>query len=660
MSLELRLGQKLKWSGIGYQVLSLHGDAVTLINDRTGATKEMPLSRLEQERDEGEIKFSAPPIDLETAPLLFASNREALSAQVDRRRKYVDAVMLEGKRGCRRIIDQVINRVSRTTNDPHPPGVTTVYDWVRRYRDTRDIQQLVPAHAGKGNQASRISETVLTLFLQVMDSFYLQSNRPSAADAHRHLNGLIHLHNEKHPKQREKPLSYKTVVRLLRRYVDPYWGVVRREGAAAAKRQFRSTGEGIVSTYPMERIEIDHTILDVIVVDPVSGEVIGRPTFTWALDHYSRVILGFTLSFESPKTSLVLRCLEQVMQDKTPLLATRGVTPSRRWDMHGRPNFLVLDNGAEFHSRAFKEACSTLAISMQYCPPGQPWFKGRAERFVGTLNSGLIHLLPGTTRSNAKARGDYKSEAMAILPLKEVEKLVTRFIVEIYHERRHSTLGMTPRQAWEEGTAEFPPSVVHNPANLKLDLALRKECTLTNGRVQFETLRYASPLLTALEKQLGKHHRKVMVAVLESDISVAYVFDPIRKCVIEVPCRTNGVTAGMTMDEYKLLRKSRNRCKDEPDMAVVHSRVALARDMQQLNKRAEEKRDREKKGRKFAGRSPNPRPAPAPEPEVLGQLNRKKDQRLKEFAERTPPPQISTPANASHSPFDYDLDDDVI
>lgn len=659
MSLELRSGQRLKWGGIGYQVLDSRDDKVTLMSDRSGVTKQVSLSQLVIERDAGEIKFSAPPIDLETAPLLFATNREAIGAQIERRRQYVEALMLEGVRGSRRRIGQVVYRLARERNDPAPPSVTTAHKWLREYRTgQQDLQRLVPKHAGKGNRTPRVTETVLAFFHEVVDTFYLQRNQPSAAYAHERLTDKIHLHNEKHPKDRQKTLSYKAFTRMLRRYVDPYWSVVRREGPAAARRKFRGTGDGIVSTYPMERIEVDHTILDVLVVNPVTGEVVGRPTLTWALDHYSRVILGFVLSFHSPKAILVNQCLELVMQDKTPKLAELGITASRRWDMHGRPNFLVLDNGAEFHSHTFQASCADLAISLQYCPPGQPWFKGRTERFVGTLNTGLVHLLPGTTRSNPKARGSYKSEALAILTLKEVETLITRFIVEIYHERRHSGLGMTPRQAWEEGIQEHPPSVVHNPETLKLALATHHVCTINTGRVQFKNLRYASPMLAALETQLGKNNREVTVLSPLRDISVAHVLDPIRKCYLEVPCVTHGVTPGMTLDEFILLGKVGK--DQDTDMNLIRTRDAFAHELQETHTRAEKKAARERKDKKSTGRASGLPRKPNQSSEMIGPLNRKEVERLRDYAERTPPPQISSPANANRSPFDYDLNDDVI
>lgn len=47
-------------------------------------------------------------------------------------------------------------------------------------------------------------------------------------------------------------------------------------------------------------VQIDHTLVDIIIVDPVERLPIGRPYVTFAIDVYSRCIAGFVLSLEAP------------------------------------------------------------------------------------------------------------------------------------------------------------------------------------------------------------------------------------------------------------------------------------------------------------------------------------------------------------------------
>jgi putative transposase len=293
-----------------------------------------------------------------------------------------------------------------------------------------------------------------------------------------------------------------------------------------------------------------------------------------------------------------------------------------------------------------------------------PWFKGRAERFVGTLNSQLVHQLPGTTRSNASDRGGYKSGELATMTLSEVRHVVVKYVTQIYHERVHATLGTSPREAWEEGIASHPPSVVVNPDTLKLSMALRENCAISGSRIQFENLRYSSPMLAALrnELKLSKGNASVRVDVLYSwrDISVAYVYDTIRKTYVDVPCVTRGVTPGMTLDEYLLLRKAGKRPHRAADYDLAEDRVALRNEIRAKQKHAARKLEREKAAKRKQKSDKALLPANAAKQDcadspLLSRLNKKEQQRVMAIGESSfdmPPPEKPT-----GNRFDYTVDD---
>lgn len=54
--------------------------------------------------------------------------------------------------------------------------------------------------------------------------------------------------------------------------------------------------------YPLDVVQIDHTLVDIIIVDQVERLPIGRPYLTIAIDVYSRCIAGFILSLEAPSS----------------------------------------------------------------------------------------------------------------------------------------------------------------------------------------------------------------------------------------------------------------------------------------------------------------------------------------------------------------------
>lgn len=59
----------------------------------------------------------------------------------------------------------------------------------------------------------------------------------------------------------------------------------------------------------LERVEVDHTPLDVIVINERTGLADGRPTLTLLLCRHSRMVLGFSIGFEPPSELSVMRAL---------------------------------------------------------------------------------------------------------------------------------------------------------------------------------------------------------------------------------------------------------------------------------------------------------------------------------------------------------------
>jgi putative transposase len=129
--------------------------------------------------------------------------------------------------------------------------------------------------------------------------------------------------------------------------------------------------------------QIDHTIVDIVVVDEQYRRPIGRPVLTIAIDVCTRMVAGFHIALEAPSSVSVGLCLLHAVYDKTAWLSERGIDLS--WPVAGLPGILHSDNGAEFHSRALTGACREYGIKIQYRPPATPRFGGHVERLkIGT------------------------------------------------------------------------------------------------------------------------------------------------------------------------------------------------------------------------------------------------------------------------------------
>ena len=125
---------------------------------------------------------------------------------------------------------------------------------------------------------------------------------------------------------------------------------VRAVGAAAVLRRRPGPGErraaegvrpGPRVTRPLERVELDHTVLDLIVVDEEDRLPIGRPTVTLALDVYSGLPAGVHVGFEAAGYGAAMRCLLHAILPKEDAQARYGA--KNPWPVYGLPETLVVD-----------------------------------------------------------------------------------------------------------------------------------------------------------------------------------------------------------------------------------------------------------------------------------------------------------------------------
>jgi putative transposase len=169
---------------------------------------------------------------------------------------------------------------------------------------------------------------------------------------------------------------------------------------------------------PLELVQIDHTLVDVIVVDDLHRKPIWRPWLSLVIDVATRNVLGFFLSLRAPSATAVALAISRAVLPKTTYLA--GLQVDAEWPACGIPKSLHLDNAKEFRGRALRRGCEQHGIQIIYRPPLQPHFGGHIERLIGTL-MGEVHLLPGTTFSSVAQRGNYDSEGQATMTLAELK-----------------------------------------------------------------------------------------------------------------------------------------------------------------------------------------------------------------------------------------------
>ncbi|MET3896070.1 transposase InsO family protein [Micrococcus sp. UYEF12] len=90
----------------------------------------------------------------------------------------------------------------------------------------------------------------------------------------------------------------------------------RREGAESV-RPLQSAGDEVpVVESILDQVQIDHTVMDLIVVDDRDRQPIGRPYLTVAIDVRSRCLVGMVVTLEPPSAVSVGLCLAHAVESR--------------------------------------------------------------------------------------------------------------------------------------------------------------------------------------------------------------------------------------------------------------------------------------------------------------------------------------------------------
>lgn len=71
-------------------------------------------------------------------------------------------------------------------------------------------------------------------------------------------------------------------------------------------------------TAPPEQVQIDHTVINLIIFDERDRQPIGRPYLRIAIDLFTRCVPGMVVTLEAPSAVSVGLCLVHAACDKRP------------------------------------------------------------------------------------------------------------------------------------------------------------------------------------------------------------------------------------------------------------------------------------------------------------------------------------------------------
>jgi putative transposase len=396
-----------------------------------------------------------------------------------------------------------------------------------------------------------------------IQSHYLNRQAPSIAYLVEQVEAACHA-------QQLNPPARSTITRRIDA-ITAYERERRRRGGAAARQAFAARPGYLKADAPLAIVQIDHTRCDVMLVaDDQNRGLLGRPWLTVAIDVYSRCVVGFLVSFDAPSATAVALCLESAILPKDEWLREQGMDAT--WPMFGKPVVLLLDNGSDFHSQALRRGCEEFGISLQYRPVKQPHYGAHVERLIGTLMK-RVHLVPGTTFSNTRERGNYDSAKRAVMTLREFRAWLVDQITRWYHAKPHRGLGgRTPSQVWEAGWRSGEkialPPIVASPIEL---------------RAAFMPVTWRKVQRTGLELWGLRYWHEELAPLIGSDERLCIRYDPrdVRYILargtdgllLEVPVVSPDVPA-ISLAEHRVLRRQAREEGRNPELQAIRDEGA--------------------------------------------------------------------------------------
>lgn len=418
----------------------------------------------------------------------------------------------------------------------------TTYRWLDRLERYGTVSCLLRKRR-KDKGGKKLDDAVEEIVRDVIVNEYLTQLKRSPTKALREIQRRCRAKN----KNIAQHLALPSKSTLLRRIEEilPEERERKRNGRNAAL-DYRPNRGSLPNVDHVHAIwQIDHTKVDIILVDEKDRIPIGRPWITVAIDVYTRMVVGWYISFDPPGTLATGISISTAILPKDALLARLGVSFS--WPCQGKPRTIQADNAKEFRGDTLKHACDEHGIDLKFRKVKKPNYGAHIERLLGTLLE-EIHGLEGTTFSNPQERGEYDSVGKAAMTLDEFEAWLANLILGLYHHRSHSELGCAPIKRYNDGIFgdDTTPGIgllpiAADPEKLRIDFLPMETRTIQTYGVVLDHIEYHAPILDkwigAPDPATKKLARKFVFRRDPRNISYLIFWDPDARQYYQIPYR---------------------------------------------------------------------------------------------------------------------------
>ena len=414
-ALKIANGAKFIFEGSELTMVMVTGDSV-VCNREDGSTITLTRSWLESAHEKGQVK--CPQQDQQSSQDLSRYSKEDFQTALRRQ------ALLESESEPTNVSERTLRRWKARQDIALANG-------------SNEVLALVPDSGSRGNRKPRLSKRQVELMDKVIDEQWLTSAAINYKTCYRKM--VVAFSGTG-----EVPPSYPTLIARVKAR-ETNRDVRTRYGKRIAYQQ--STFIDVLhhdspvhGSRPFQYVHIDHTQLDIEVISSRTGKPLGRPWLSLAVDAWTRRIVAFYLTFDSPSYISVMMTIRDMVRRFNRL-----------------PEFIVVDNGSDFLSSAFETFLRAMGTHLRFRPAGQPRHGAVLERMFGRLNTEYIHNLAGNTKATKNVRmvtGSHLPQKLAEWTIGALYYGIQHWACEFYDENVHPALQESPREAFVRGMRE--------------------------------------------------------------------------------------------------------------------------------------------------------------------------------------------------------------
>lgn len=474
----------------------------------------------------------------------------------------------------------------------------TIYRWIEKYRQTGRLSVFLRkkrSDDGKKRLTANKEEIIET----AIKTKYLTEEKPDAQTVIDEVGLLCH-------QSQITDIPHDNTVRNRIRALPERLKMEKRRGKKIAAENFEPIrGHFPGADYPLAVVQIDHTPMDVIVVDEHDRLPIDRPFLTIVIDVFSRMIIGFAIYLEKPSAFTTGLAISHAVLPKEDWLEEVGV--KGEWPCWGKMRKIHLDNAKEFRGTVIGRACEEHDITIEHRPRGQPRYGGHVERGFRTFMR-RTHRLKGTTFSNIAEKAEYDSEGRAVFTRNELERWFTHYIAKFYPHKFHRGIKDTPFGRYWEGIHGTDtqigiglPAMIADSRAFMLDFMPFEFRTVQEYGIVLDGIYYYDdalrPWIRSKNPDDPKQARKFLVRFNPRDMREIYFLDPSCGTYITIPYRDRSHPPVSRWEIQEAERKLREKGYKNVNEALLFQAILEMREIEEEAERKTKKARRAKEKR---------------------------------------------------------------